>query len=167
MIEGNRSWRHALFENGMQVAAVNVGICSAKSGLARGIELDLVHRLAGVPGAADIGVCLDPLFDNHLFNAETAQHLHDVGAQNDSGADAGKSRGLLVNGDGEAGALQEAGDRHATEARPNHRYPRLPIHLRTPNMHRRSTPHPIRAVDIERRKPLFACLKTLQSTLAI
>ena len=131
MIEGDRSWRDALFEHGMQVAAVNIDIGAAESGLARGVELDLVHRLAGVPGAADVAVRLDAGLDDHLLDAEAAQHLHDVGAENDAGADAGERRRLLVDGDGEAGALQEAGDRHAAEPRADDRDPRLPIHCRS------------------------------------
>ncbi len=112
----------------MQVAAVDVGIGSAKSRLARGVELDLVQRLAGVPGPADIAVRLDSGVDDHLFKAEAAQHLGDIGAQNDSGADAGEGRRLLVDGDREAGALQEACDRHPAEACADNCYSRVPIH---------------------------------------
>ena len=87
-------------------------------------------RLAGVPGPADIAVRLDSDVDDHLLEAEAAQHLHHVGAENDAGADAGEGRRLLVDGDRETRALQEAGDRHPAKPGADDRNPRLPIHRR-------------------------------------
>ena len=131
MIECDRSGRHALLQHRMQIAAVNVGVGPAEPGLALGIELDLVHRLAGVPGPADIAVRLDSDVYDHLLEAEAAKHLHRVGAENDAGADAGEGGCLLVDGDRETRALQEARDRHPAKPGADDRNPRLPIHCRS------------------------------------
>ena len=131
MIERDRAGHHALLQHRMQVAAVDVGIGTAEARLALGVEIDPVHGVAGVPGPADIAVRLDPDVHDHLLEAEAAKHLHDIGAEDDAGTDAGEGGRLLVDGDREARALQEACNRHPAEPGAHDRNPRLPIHCRS------------------------------------
>src|SRR5436305_10327065 len=99
----------------MQIAAVNVEIESAETRLAGCIEYDFIERLTGVPGAADIAMRLEAARDQILFDAEPAQRLRHVGAEDDSRTNAGKSWGLLIHGRRKARALQEAGNCQTTE----------------------------------------------------
>jgi hypothetical protein len=46
----------------MQIAAMNIDVRAAEALLAGGIELELVKRLARIPGAADERVRADPRF---------------------------------------------------------------------------------------------------------
>src|SRR6266446_1333612 len=99
----------------MQIAAVNVEIGSAETRLARCIEYDFIERLTSVPGAADVAMRLEAARNQILFNAEPAQRLRHVGAENDSRTDAGKSWRLLIDGRRKARALEEAGNGQTTE----------------------------------------------------
>ena len=54
--------------------------------------------------------------DQSLFEAEPAEHLGDVGGQNDAGTDARERRRLLVDLHREPRALQKAGRSQAAEA---------------------------------------------------
>ena len=47
--------------------------------------------------------------------------MHDVGAQDDAGADARERRRLFIDRDREAGALQKAGGRQTAKARADDR----------------------------------------------
>src|SRR5580698_4134010 len=103
----------------MEVAAVNIEIRAAIKPFARIIEENLIHRLAGVPGATDVAMWFDAGRHQGLLDAETAQHLHHIGAQDDTRADAGEGRCLLIDFDRKAGALEEAGCAQPTEAGAN------------------------------------------------
>ena len=100
----------------MQIAAVHVDVGPAEALLAGVIERDLVERLARVPGAADERVRVDARLQQVAFYAQAPQHLHDVGAEDDAGADAGEGGRLLVDRDGKALALQEGRARQSAEA---------------------------------------------------
>ncbi len=116
MIERDRSGRDAAFQHRVQIAAMDVDVGTAVVPLGLGVEHELGHGLAGVPGAADVALRLDAGGDQPLFEAETAQHLGDVGGKDDAGADARKGRRLLVDFHRKARALQEAGGGQAAEA---------------------------------------------------
>src|SRR5258708_6434781 len=91
----------------MEIAAMDVDVGAAKALLADGIEGQLVKGLTRVPGAADERVRANAHFQERLLHVQTPQHLHDVGAKDDAGADAGKRWRLLVDGYGKAFTLQE------------------------------------------------------------
>jgi hypothetical protein len=56
MVERNRAGGDNAFQNAMQIAPMDIDIGTAITRFTRRIELDLIHRLAGVPGTADIGL---------------------------------------------------------------------------------------------------------------
>jgi hypothetical protein len=107
VIEGDRARRDTLFQNRVQIAAVNMDVRPAEVPLLFGIEDDFVQRLAGVPGAAYVALRFDAGGAQRVFDAETAQHFRHVGAEDDAGANARKSRRLFVNAYIKASALQE------------------------------------------------------------
>src|SRR5262245_27654812 len=100
----------------MQIAAMYVDIGAAEACLAGGAELQLIQGLARVPGTADERVRTDARPQEAALEPQATQHLHHVGTEDDAGTDAGKSRRLLVDGDGKALALQEGGARQSAEA---------------------------------------------------
>ena len=126
--ECDRARRNAALQHGMQVAAVDVHVGTAKAAFALRVEDDLVHRLARVPGAADVAIRLDAGRDEAVLEAEPAQHLGDVGRENDAGADPREGRRLLVDLHCKTGALQKAGGRQAAETGADDGDPRLPLH---------------------------------------
>ena len=132
MAEGDRSGLDGRLEHRMQVAPVDIDVRAAEALLAGGIERELVQRLARVPGAADEGVRADARFHERALYAQAPQHLHHVGAEDDAGADAGKGRRLLVDGDGEPLALQEGRTRQSAEACPDNGDPVPAIQSPTP-----------------------------------
>ena len=115
MIERDRSGSDAAFQHRVQVAAVDIDIGTAIAPLALGVEHELIHRLAGVPGAADVALRFDAGFDQCVLDAETAEHLRHVGAEDDARADPRERRCLLIDFHCKAGALQEAGGAQAAE----------------------------------------------------
>src|SRR6266478_3875550 len=115
MIEGHRVRRDGSMHDRMQIAAVNVEIGSAETRLAGCIEYHLIESLTGVPGATDIATRLEAGLDEIPFDAEPAQRLRHVGAEDDSRTDAGEGGGLLIDGRRKAGAPQEAGNSQTTE----------------------------------------------------
>ena len=123
MVEGDRAGRERRLEHAMQVAAMDVDVGGAEAGLAGGIERELVQRGAGIGGAAHEGVRPDAHVEQPALESQAAEHLHDVGAQDDAGADAREGGRLLVDGDGEARALQEARAGQSAEARADDRDP--------------------------------------------
>ncbi len=74
---------------------------------------------------------------------EPAQHLRNVSAKDDAGADARKTRRLLIDRDLEAGALQQPRHRQSGETRAENGDPCSAIHL-SPSFQRR---HSVRAAD--------------------
>ena len=129
MVEGDRFRRDDLRHDLVQIAPVDVEVGTAVSLLARLIEIDLVHGRAGVPGAADEALRLDAGSDQLVFDAEAAEHLHRIGAENDAGADARKGRRLFVNRHRKPGALQKTRDRQAAQPRADDGNLCFPIHL--------------------------------------
>src|SRR5580704_552991 len=121
MIKRDGAGRDGVFQHGMQVAAMDMNVSAAEAALARRVEHDLVHRRAGVPGAADILPRFDAGRDQRVLEAEAAQHFRGVGGKNYSGADARERRRLLVDFDGKAGALQKAGGGQAAKPGADHR----------------------------------------------
>jgi len=68
------------------------------------------------------------------LETKSAEHLGDIRAQDDAGADAGEGGCLLVDRDViEAFPLQKSGRRHAAETGADHGDPRVPIHPPTVN----------------------------------
>ena len=102
MIECDRSGRHGVLQHRVQVAAMDVDVRTAEAALTRGVERDLIHRFAAVPGAADILLRFDAGGDERVLQPEPAQHLGGVGRQNDAGPDPRKRRRLLENFYGKA-----------------------------------------------------------------
>jgi hypothetical protein len=115
MVERDGAGRDAAHQHFMQIAAVDVHVRAAVPPLAFGIEHDLVNRFASVPGAADVALRFDAGGDQRIFQPEPAQHLADIGGEDDAGADARERRRLLVHLHRKAGALQKASRRQTAE----------------------------------------------------
>ena len=58
-----------------------------------------------------------PALQQAALHTQAAQHLHHVGAKDDAGANPGKGRRLLVDGDRKAFSLQEGRTRQPAKAR--------------------------------------------------
>src|SRR5271155_4869873 len=97
MIEGDRFGSNSPFQHRVQVAAVDMDVGTAIMLLALRVEHDLVHRLAGVPGATDVAMRFDAGRDESVFEAKPAEHLGHICAEDDAGANPGKGGRLLVN----------------------------------------------------------------------
>src|SRR5258708_8426262 len=107
MIEGHRVRRDGSMHDRMQIAAVNVEIGSAETRLAGCIEYHLIESLTGVPGATDIAMRLEAGLDEIPFDAEPAQRLRHVGAEDDSRTGAREGGGLLIDGPRKARPLPQ------------------------------------------------------------
>src|ERR1700740_2108890 len=97
VIEGDRSGTNDTFEHSVKVAAVDVEIRAAIALLALGVEHDLVHRLAGVPSAADVAMRFDAGLDERLFDAKAAQNLHYVCAEDDPRSNSREGGRLIID----------------------------------------------------------------------
>ena len=128
MIEGNGAGSDTLFQDRMQIAAVNVHVGSAEVLLFSGIEFDFVQRLTSVPGAADITLRFDAGGAQSVFDAEAAQHFGYVGAEDDACTNAREGGRLFVNAHRKTGALQEASGGQAAEAGADNCNPCRSIH---------------------------------------
>src|SRR5271156_3924910 len=97
MIEGDCFGSDSPFQHGVQVAAVDMDIRTTMALLARLVEHDLVHRLAGVPSATDVVMRFDAGRDESALEAKTAEHLGRIGAEDDARANPGEGGRLLVD----------------------------------------------------------------------
>jgi len=105
----------------------------AEAGLASRVERQSVEGFTAVPGAADEGIGLYAGRREALLEIETPQHLGDIGAENDAGADAREARRLLIHRDGKARALQQSRGRQAGQSGAQNCNPCSAIHPLTPH----------------------------------
>src|SRR5260370_9790403 len=112
----DRAGLERLLQQLMQIGTVDVDEGTAEARLAGFVELQPVERLAAVPGAADEGIGLYAGRREALLEIETPQHLGDIGAENDAGADAREARRRLIHRDAKARALQQSCDRQAGQS---------------------------------------------------
>ncbi len=97
------------FQHAMQVAAMNIDIGTTVPRFTRCVEQDLIHRLTRIPGAADVGIRLDAGFNQALFDAETAENLHHIGAEDDPCPDPREGWRLFIDRHRETRTLKETG----------------------------------------------------------
>jgi hypothetical protein len=135
----DRAGPERLLQQLVQVGAVDIDERPAEARFASLVERQSVKCFTAVPGAADEGIGPNAGGGESLLQLETAQHLGDIGAENDAGANARETRRLLVHRDGKARALQQPGDREAGEAGAQDGDPHSAIHPNTSSnrIHRR------------------------------
>src|ERR1700744_4323801 len=102
----------------MQIGAGNVDEGTVKQRFTGVVEHQFVERFAAFPVAAKERVRANARCGERLLKIETSQDLGDVGAENDSGADAREVGCLFIYRDGESCALQQSGDGETGKAPP-------------------------------------------------
>ena len=95
---------------------MDVDVGAAKALFACRVERQLIKDLARVPGSGYERLRANTPFQERLFQVQTPQYLHDIGAKDDAGTNPGKCRRLLMDGYAKSCTLQETGARQSSKA---------------------------------------------------
>ena len=132
MIELDSAGYEWLLQKPVKVGTVNIDERTIETRFACRVEHQLVQYLAGIPGTTEKCIGANARCRQSAIEAEPAQNLRDVGAQDNAGADAREIRALFIDRDREAGALQQPRGRETGKARTENRNPCRPVHAVSP-----------------------------------